>query len=80
MICYYKKCKYILCNIDFGVCIIFPKYTINAAFRKQNSIPYFLGQLIYVGLYQCITYRSFQVRMSMYLSVGVVWVQVQMAL
>ena len=34
--------------------ILFPKCTINVAFRKQNSIPYFLGQLIYVALYQCI--------------------------
>ena len=52
--CYYKKCKYILCNIDFGVYILFPKCVVNAAFRKQNGIPYFLGQFIYVALYQCI--------------------------
>ena len=36
------------------LCILFPKCAINAALRKQNSIPYFLGQLIYVALYQCI--------------------------
>ena len=34
--------------------ILFPKCAINAAFRKQNNIPYFLGQVIYMALYQCI--------------------------
>ena len=55
------------------LCILFPKCTINAAFRKQNSIPYFLGQFVYVALYQCIIPRTFRVRRSMYLSVSVVW-------
>ena len=45
--------------------ILFPKCTINAAVRKQNSIPYFLGQLIYVVLYQHIIFRTFRVRKSM---------------
>ena len=36
--------------------ILFPKCVINTAFRKQNNIPYFLGQLIYVALYQRITH------------------------
>ena len=40
--------------------ILFPKCVINAAFRKQNNIPYFLGQLIYVALYQCIILYTFQ--------------------
>ena len=44
---YYKKRKYILCNIDFGVFILFPKYVVNVAFWKQNNTPYFLGHLIY---------------------------------
>ena len=44
--------------IKFCLCILFPKCTINAAFRKQNSIPYFLGQLIYVALCQCIILAS----------------------
>lgn len=39
--------------------ILFPKFAINAAFRKQNSIPYFLGQLVYVVLYQHIIFRTF---------------------
>ena len=34
--------------------ILFPKCAINAAFRKQNNIPYFLGQIIDATLYQCI--------------------------
>ena len=40
--------------------ILFPKCTINAAFRKQNNIPYFLGQFIYVALYQCIIPHTFR--------------------
>ena len=40
------------------LCILFPKCAINAALRKQNNIPYFLGQLVYVTLYQCIA-RAF---------------------
>ena len=40
------------------LCILFPKCAINAAFRKQNNIPYFLGQLIYVALCQCIILAS----------------------
>ena len=56
------------------LCILFPKCTINAAFRKQNNIPYFLGQFIYVVLYQHIILRTFRVRKYIYLSVSVVWV------
>ena len=40
------------------LCILFPKCVINAAFRKQNGIPYFLGQLIYATLCQCIILAS----------------------
>ena len=40
------------------LCILFPKCVINAAFQKQNNIPYFLGQLIYVALCQCIILAS----------------------
>ena len=50
--------------------ILFPKCVINAAFRKQNNIPYFLGQLIYMALYQCITYRSFRVGKYNYLFIN----------
>ena len=42
-----------------GLFILFPKCAINAAFRKQNSIPYFLGQLIYAALYQYIIPNTF---------------------
>ena len=38
------------------LCILFPKSAINAAFQKQNNIPYFLGQIIDATLYQCITH------------------------
>ena len=48
------------------LCILFPKCTINAAFRKQNSILYFLGQLIYVSLYQCIISASSDVVQDIY--------------
>ena len=54
------------------LCILFPKCAINAAFRKQNNIPYFLGQLIYVVLYQHIIFRTFRVRKSMCLYMSVV--------
>ena len=50
--------------------ILFPKCAINAAFQKQNRTPYFLGQFIYVGLYQCITYRSFRVRKYNYIFIN----------
>ena len=53
--------------------ILFPKCAINAALRKQNNIPYFLGQFIYVALCQCIISRTFRVRKSMCISVSVVW-------
>ena len=54
--------------------ILFPKCTINVAFRKQNSIPYFLGQLIYVALYQCIA-RSILSRVNLYICIYVnIWV------
>jgi hypothetical protein len=56
------------------LCILFPKCAINAAFRTQNNILYFLGQFIYVGLYQCIIYRSFRVKRYICLTVSVVWV------
>ena len=42
------------------LCILFPKCAINAAFREQNSTPYFLGQLIYVALCQCIIPHTFR--------------------
>ena len=56
--------------IKFCLCILFPKSTINAALRKQNSIPYFLGQIIDATLYQCIT-RSILSRVNLYVSIWV---------
>ena len=53
------------------LCILFPKCAINAALRKQNSIPYFLGQLIYVALYQCIITHTFRVNFYIWLSINV---------
>ena len=50
--------------------ILFPKCVINAAFRKQNKIPYFLGQLIYAALYQCIIANAFRVRQYSYLFIN----------
>ena len=38
--------------------ILFPKCTINAELRRHNGIPYFLGQLIYAALCQCIILAS----------------------
>ena len=56
------------------LCILFPKCVINTAFRKQNNIPYFLGQLIYVALYQCIA-RSILSRVNLYICIYVnIWV------
>ena len=54
--------------------ILFPKCVINAAFRKQNGIPYFLGQIIDATLYQCIT-RSILSRVYLYICLFVnIWV------
>ena len=39
--------------------ILFPKRAINAAFREQNSTPYFLGQIIYAALYQYIIIHAY---------------------
>ena len=40
--------------------ILFPKCAVNAAVRQHNCTPYFLGQFIYVALYQCIIPHTFQ--------------------
>ena len=51
--------------------ILFPKCTINAALRKQNNIPYFLGQFIYMALYQCIAPRISRGNLYMQLYINV---------
>ena len=38
--------------------------------KIKHVFPYFLGQFIYVGLYQCITYRSFRVGKYNYLFIN----------
>ena len=57
------------------LCILFPKCAINAAFRKQNNIPYFLGQIIAATLYQCIT-RSILSRVNLYVNIWVMQISI----
>ena len=54
--------------------ILFPKCVVNAALRRHNNIPYFLGQFIDATLYQCIT-RSILSRENLYICLYVnIWV------
>ena len=52
------------------LCILFPKCTINAAVRKQNSIPYFLGELIHIAISQCVIANAFRVRQYSYIFIN----------
>ena len=61
--------------IKFCLCILFPKCTINAAFRDQNNTPYFLGQIIDATLYQCIT-RSILSRVNLYVNIWVMQISI----